>query len=152
MTAVLISGIVLIAAGMFLLGAYCADRVRAIWWLLDDRRRAWRGYAPAYVLADEPETIPDPPRYGPLLTPPEGYEVPGIRADLPAKRKPTEDHAPTCDFPAVDYAPPPATWAEPPPSIEELRRQYDDWDRATYGRQPVADVLADETQRQDVIA
>lgn len=145
-------------------GAVFADVFRGLWWLLADRWRERRGEVMVYAPADEPETIPDPPRYGGLLTPPEGTEitpcdeVPSapyrpepVRADLPAQFKATVDHAPTGPFAAVPYTPEPASWAKPPPSMEELRRQYDDWDRATYGRRPAfgtdrceADVLAAE--------
>lgn len=110
---------------------------RFVLWLLPARR---------VVLSFEDETplVPDHPRFGPLTgTPPEGIEVTrgdgvlSVRADLPVQRALTEDHAPTCDFPAVSYTPPPPSWAEPPPSMAELRRQYDSWQETAYGRPSV---------------
>lgn len=135
MTADLITGFgaASIALAFFLFGAYCADAVRALYWLLADRVRARRGTAPVYVPVYEDYV---PVADAPAVTPAEGYEVPTARADLPAKRKPTVDHAPTGPFAAVAYTPPPPSWAQPPPSMEELRRQYDSWQETAYGQVP----------------
>jgi hypothetical protein len=99
--------------------------------------------------APEAAPVPDHPRFGPLVsTPPEGIEVTrddgvlSVRADLPVQRVLTEDHAPTCDFPAVSYAPPPPSWAEPPPSMAELRRQYDSWQETAYGQPGVTESVS----------
>jgi len=139
MTAVLIFGMILIAAGMFAAGVASGPSVRGAWWRLDDKRREARARR-----QPEAEAVPDHPRFGPLIsTPPEGIEVTrgdgvlSVRADLPVQRALTEDHAPTCDFTAVPYVPEPPSWAQPPPSMAELRAQYDSWKETAYERPDV---------------
>lgn len=132
---ILIPSIILVAGGMYAAGVASADGARALWWLLADRLRSLRGPAPVYV--------PEHPRFGALLdTPPGGITVVrddgaiSVRADLPVTRKPTVDHAPTGPFAAVPYTPEPASWAEQPPTMEELRRQYDSWKQPVYNSAP----------------
>ena len=139
----LVTGIILAVLGSFTAGVASGPWVRNAWWSLGD----WaRGPAPSRVPVHEAAPVPDHPRFGPLLdTPPEGVEVTrddgvlSVRADLPARRKFTDDHAPTGPFAAVPYAPPPASWAQPPPTIEELRKQYDSWQETAYARPGVTE-------------
>lgn len=112
------------------IGAVLADTFRALWWLLADRARGLRGPAPSYI----PVPVPAHPRFGLLAdTPPGGIEVTrddgvlSVRADQRVQRKFTEDHAPTGEFAAVPYTPPPPSWAQPPPTTAELREEYFRW-------------------------
>ena len=146
MTWVLIFGVILIGAGMFAAGVASGPSVRGAWWRLDDKRREARARRQP---VPEAEPVPDHPRFGPLVsTPPEGIEVTrddgvlSVRADLPVQRALTEDHAPTCDFPAVPYAPEPPSWAQPPPSMAELRAQYDSWKETAYGKPDVTESVS----------
>jgi hypothetical protein len=134
------------------IGAVFADTFRALWWLLADRARGLRGPAPSYVPVYAAAPVPAHPRFGLLTdTPPEGIEVTrdggvlSVRADQPVQRKLTDDHAPTGEFAAVPYTPPPPSWAQPPPTMAELRQQYDSWKQPVYGEVPV--LAVDEAQR-----
>jgi len=128
MTWLLVIAVILIGVGMFAAGIASGPSVRNAWWRLDDKRRSLRQPAP------EAEPAPDHPRFGPLLTtPPGGIEVTrgdgvlSVRADLPVKRRRAEGDPFTREIPVFTDEVYEELRAERPPTIEELREEYERW-------------------------